>query len=122
MLSIALLAGVGASEMPDMTAITQALKSGDAKSLSSFFDENVEIAVMDDEDVYAKEDASEIIASFFETNKPKSFNQIHKGTSRGADSHYVIGDLVAGGKTYRVYIYMKEHDGAYKIHELRIEE
>ena len=40
----------------------------------------------------------------------------------GAGSHYVIGDLKAGGATYRVYIHLEETKDSYIIQELRIEE
>jgi len=108
--------------LPDMSGITKALRSGDATTLASFFAEDVELAVMEDEDMYAKDEAEKLLADFFSQNKPKSFSQVHKGTSRGEDSHYVIGDLVAGSKTYRIYIYLKETGDTYQIEELRIEE
>lgn len=107
---------------PDMSGITKALRAGDATTLASFFAEDVELAVKDDEDLYAKDEAEKILSKFFASNQPKSFSQVHKGTSKGEDSHYVIGDLVAGGKTYRIYIYLKEVGNSYEIEELRIEE
>ncbi len=110
------------NELPDLTGITTALRSGDAESLASFFDEEVELALLDEEDVYDKDDAKNLVAEFFKSHTAKSFSQVHKGTSKGEDSHYVIGDLSAGTETYRIYIYLKEIDGQYKIQELRIEE
>ncbi len=108
--------------MPDMTGITKALKTGNAEALSKYFGEDVELALIDDEDIYEKEEARDKLAKFFSSNPPKSFNQVHKGTSKGEDSHYVIGDLVANGDTFRVYIYLEETEDSYVIQELRIEE
>ncbi len=108
--------------LPDMSGITKALKTGNAEDLSSYFDEDVELALIDDEDMYGKEEAKEKLSSFFSSNPPTSFTQVHKGTSKGEDSHYVIGDLVVDGKTFRVYIYLEETEDSYIIQELRIEE
>ncbi|MGK0387942.1 MAG: hypothetical protein ACI94Y_000669 [Maribacter sp.] len=108
-------------DLPDMSGITKALQSGDAVALASFFASDVELAVSGNEDLYAKPEAQKILAKFFSSNKPTSFSQVHKGTSKGKDSHYVIGDLVAGGKTYKIYIYLEEVGDTYEIQELRIE-
>lgn len=107
--------------VPDMSGITKALRTGDAATLASFFTEDVEVAILDDEDLYSKEEAEKILAKFFASNPSKSFSQVHLGTSKGANSHYVIGELVAGAKTYRTYVYVKESEGSIQIEEIRIE-
>ena len=109
------------ADLPDMSGITKALQSGDATALASFFASDVELAVLDNEDLYDKAEAEKILAKFFSSNQPKSFSQVHKGTSKGKDSHYVIGDLVSSTKTYKIYIYLEDVGGSYQIEELRIE-
>lgn len=104
----------------NLTSITNALSEGDANQLSEFFDQNIEIAVLDDEDVYNKSQATTVIKNFFESNKPTSFSQVHQG--EGEDSRYCIGNLTTSSTTFRVYIYMKVDGGAYKIQELRFDE
>ncbi len=106
---------------PNMGEITSAISKGDVKTLSTYFDESVEVAILDDEDIYDKPEAIAVVDKFFKSNTPKSFSQVHKGTSKGSDSHYVIGDLIAGKTTYRVYLYMKESSGKYLIQELRFD-
>jgi len=105
-----------------MNAISKAISAGDAEQLSKYFDSNVEVAVLDNEDVYDVSGAKKVISDFFTENKPKSFNAIHQGTSKGKDSQYVIGNLVAGGTSYRVYLYMKVNGSSYLIQELRFDE
>ncbi len=102
--------------------IARALNTGDAGALGSHFDQTVEIAVMEKEDVYGKEQAISMIARFFEQKSPQSFTQVHNGTSKGNDSRYAIGNLVTKSGAYRVYIYMKMVDGQYLIQELRFDE
>lgn len=103
-----------------LAGITDAISKGNASELSEFFDQNVEIAVLDDEDVYNKTQALSVIKSFFEANKPTSFSQVHQGT--GEDSQYCIGNLTTNSTTYRVYIYMKVTGEDFKIQELRFDE
>ena len=103
-----------------LTSITNALSKGDASELSAFFDQNIEIAVLDNEDVYNKSQAITVIKNFFESNKPTSFSQVHQG--KGEDSRYCIGNLTTSSTTFRVYIYMKVDGDDYKIQELRFDE
>lgn len=105
----------------NLDAITRAISSGDADALGQYFDTNVEVAVMDKEETYAKADAVKVVKDFFAKNKPASFKQVHQGASKGQDSQYCIGNLAANTGTFRVYIYMKVTGGKYVIQELRFD-
>ncbi len=106
----------------ELDAITRALSQGDAASLSRYFDQRVEVSILDESDVYAKDQAAAVLKRFFSANRPSSFSTVHKGTSSNNNSRYCIGNLVAGGKTYRVYIYLKNSGGQELIQELRFDE
>lgn len=108
-------------ESSNLEQITQAISSGNANALGSYFDRNVEIAVLDEEDIYSKAEAIKVVQRFFNENQPKSFSQVHKGTSKGSDSQYCIGNMSTGGGTFRVYVYMKTNGGDYLIQELRFD-
>ena len=120
-LFIVLLAPTFSFADADLAAITRAISAGDADALGRFFDQTVEVAVMDEEDIYNKEQAIALLKTFFAKNPPKSFSQVHQGTSRGNDSQYCIGNLLTAASTFRVYIYMKVVDGRYIIQELRFD-
>lgn len=102
-------------------AITDAMKQGNAAELGRHFDERVEISILNKDDVYAKDQAVKVMQQFFANNPASSFTTVHKGTSSNNNSHYCIGNLVAGGKTFRVYIYMKNASGKQVIQELRFD-
>ena len=104
-----------------MSDISTAIKKGDVETLAQYFDEDVEVAVLDDEDVYDKAEAKRIVKSFFTKYQPKGFNQVHQGTSKGKDSQYLIGNLTANGSTFRVYVYMQTSGGKYLIQEIRFD-
>ena len=55
-----LLPFIGKAEA-SLAGITDAISKGNASELSEFFDQNVEIAVLEDEDVYNKAQALSII-------------------------------------------------------------
>ena len=105
----------------NLSEISKALSSGDADMLAQYFDENVEIAIMDNEDQYGKADAKKIVKDFFAKHKVSSYNQVHQGVSKGKDSQYTIGNLKSNGETFRVYVYMKVNNGKYIIQELRFD-
>lgn len=106
---------------PGLETISTALNSGDIETLSKYFADNVEISIQDKEQVYSKAKATEILRSFFDTNKPKSFNQVHKGTSRESSDQYCIGNLSATTGEYRVYLYLKVNGNDVTIQEIRLD-
>ena len=106
------------AEVPE--EIIQSLKTGDSKTLSEYFNQNVEMVVLDNDNVYSKAQAQQIVSKFFSNNKPENFNVIHQGGNEGAQ--YVIGNLVTNKGSFRVYFLLKKNNGKDYIHQLRIEE
>lgn len=104
-----------------LSGISQAISKGDAEALGAYFDSQVEISIMDEEDYYDKAEAINIVKKFFSQNQPKSFKEMHQGTSKGNDSQYCIGNLVATSGTFRVYVYMKNSANKPVIQELRFD-
>lgn len=121
LLLIVLLSPVFTTMNGDLAQITSAIKNGDASALSQYFDENVEISVLDRESVYDKAQAKEVVAVFFSKHKPQSYSEVHKGVSKKEDSHYSIGKLISSSGAYRVYVYTTIQNGKYRIQELRFD-
>ena len=105
----------------DQSAITVAISKGDIETLSKYFDETVEICILDLEDLMDKDEAKAEIQSFFNDHQPKSFTLVHDGTSKGQDSRYFIGDLKTSGDVFRVYVYLMSTKDDYLIQEIRFE-
>lgn len=106
---------------PAMDAIARALGSGDAEALSKYFGDNVEISILDKEQLYTKAKATDVLRGFFNTNKPKGFSQVHKGTSRENNDQYCIGNLTSAAGDYRVYLYLKVNGNAVTVQEIRFD-
>lgn len=105
-----------------LSEISRAIGDGDAEALGRFFDASVEISVADEEDVYDKGKAVTIVRNFFSQHRPRSFSQVHQGTSKGNESQYCIGNLETEGASYRVYLYLQRSGSRYLIQELRFDE
>lgn len=101
--------------------ISNALRSGDSKQVSTFFGNTLDMTISNQEDVYSKAQAELILKDFFSKNPPKSFIVNHKGSSKEG-TLYAIGTLLtANGKSFRTSFYLKSSGGKYLLQELRIE-
>jgi len=105
------------AQVPD--EIIQSLKSGDSKKFSAYFNQNIDMAVLENDNVYSKAQAEQIVSKFFSSNTPENFNILHQGGKEGAQ--YVIGNLVTSNGDFRVYFLLKKNAGKDYIHQLRIE-
>ena len=105
----------------NISIITKALSDGDATTLGNYFDNSVELTILDAQDVMDKAKATETVKSFFSKNKPRAYNMVHQGTSKGSSSHYTIGDMQTNSGNYRVYLYYKSAGDKVLIQEMRIE-
>ncbi len=123
LLFILLIAPSIAMVTPDnLSSISKAISNGDASALSQYFDDKVEVSILDNENLFDKTQAKNAIQNFFAKHKPQSYSQVHDGTSKGAGSKYTIGNLKASGKIFRVYVYMKVAGDSYTIQEISISE
>jgi len=120
-LMLFLFSGIVANQtvvkIPD--EIILSLKSGNAKVLASYFNQNIELAILEEDNVYSKAQAEQIVTSFFTRYQPEKFTIIHQGGKEGAQ--YVIGRLVTKQDTFRVYFLLKKTAEKDIIHQLRID-
>lgn len=105
------------TEIPRDIAI--AFKVGNAEELARYFNNTIELVIIDKEDVYSNVQAQQIIDNFFIDHYPKSFEFIHQGGKE--ESKFAIGKLVTFNGTFRVYILIKLKNDKPFIHQLRIE-
>ena len=82
--------------------IKKAFVSGDSKKLASYFDQNVELLLIDKGDVYSKAQAELIIKNFFMNNLPKSFTV--ESESKDEVSNFAIAQLKTNKNDFRVFI------------------
>lgn len=99
--------------------ITNALQTGNSQELAKYFDASVELVILNNDNVYSKSQAEQILKNFFNTHKPDKFTLVHEGGKQ--ESTYAIGTLKTNNGTFRVYFLLKQTNNKYYIHQLRIE-
>ena len=96
------------------------IQQGDSESLSAWFASNLELDILGKTNDCSKVQATQIMKDFFVTYTPKSFTIVHK--SGKAPMKYAIGNLNAGGETFRVTLFVKtQKNNGNQIQQLRIE-
>jgi hypothetical protein len=100
--------------------IASAVRSGNSREVAKYFDNNVEITILDRESTYSRVQAEMVLRDFFSKNAIQSFDLIHRGTS-GEGSSYGIGKLKTANQTYRTYYFVKQKGGQSLIQEMRFE-
>ena len=100
--------------------VAGAVSSGNSKGISRYFDNNVEITILDKESVYSKVQAEMVLRDFFTKNPVQSFELIHRGNS-GEGSAYAIGKLKTSTQVFRTYYFVKQKGTAAYIQEMRFE-
>ena len=101
-------------------AVVDALRTGNTTVLSGYFNSSIELAILDQEDIYSRQQAELIIKDFFAKHVPSSFVILHKGGKEG--SQYAIGNLVTSSGNFRVTLLIKLKENKPYIHQLRFEE
>ena len=116
-----LVSGLKAQQAQDVfVPIGKYIQQGDSESLSAWFANNLELDILGKTSDCSKVQATQIMKDFFVTYTPKSFSIIHK--SGKAPMKYAIGNLNAGGETFRVTLFVKtQQNSGNQIQQLRIE-
>lgn len=101
--------------------LLRALNSGDGELLGQLFDEMVEISIFDHEHSLPKVKAIAMTKNFFDAHQIDRFSKMHEVASKDQQSQYLIGKLVSGDRSFKIFInYQKMRDDI-QIHEMRIE-
>ncbi len=100
--------------------MTEALQTGNATKIGSYFAANVDLTLPGTEDVLPADQAKKLVERFFAQHIAKSFTVKHRGTSKLND-HYRIGDLNTSKGLFRVTFFMKNEANKFLITQFRIE-
>ena len=99
--------------------ISKYLAKGDADRLSAWFSDNLEVTIFSTSNDTSRNQARQIMKSFFKSYTPRSFEISHKAGR--ANMKYALGTLNAGGEMFLVTIFVNLRGEAYKIQHLKIE-
>lgn len=99
--------------------IAKYISQGDVQRLSAWFADNLEVTVISTTRNTSKSQAIQILKSFFQTYKPRSFTITH--TASNASMKYALGQLSAGGEVFIVTIFVNMTGEGFEIQQLKIE-
>lgn len=91
--------------------IKNAIKTGDAHALSTYFDKNLELVIDSEKVDYTKINTTHaelILKSFFKKKPPKDFKYEYQGAT--ASIRYCTGNYKSGVEQYWVYIIIKNRN------------
>lgn len=100
--------------------IAAAIKSGNSKDIARHFGANVNLKIINQEDIYSKNQAEMILKDFFAKNPVKNYTAKHNGTSKNG-AQYTIGTLNTANGNFRTYYFIKKNPDGVQIQEFRIE-
>lgn len=99
--------------------IAKYLAKGDADRLSAWFSDNLEVTIFATSNDSSRNQARQIMKSFFKSYTPRSFEISHKAGR--SNMKYALGTLNAGGEMFLVTIFVNFKDESYRIQQLKIE-
>lgn len=95
-------------------------RQGNSKEIAKSFAPSIELIIIDQEDVYNRAQAEQILKDFFLKNQPSKTSIIHK-LSNSPNYRLTILSLTTKTEKFRVTVTMKKTGNAFLITELRIE-
>ena len=99
--------------------VINALRTGNAKELAKFIDNNIEISMPSKTDNYSRQQATMILQDFFTNNGVKNFDVKHRGENGG--NQFCIGTLLTRSGNYRTTFFMTEKNGKQLVKEIRFQ-
>lgn len=99
--------------------VVNAIKSGNAASVSKYFDNTVEITINGKSTNYSKAQGEVVLRDFFANNTVKSFSVLHQGESGGAE--FCIGTLSTSNGSYRTTLNLKQKGDKQTLQEIKFE-
>ena len=99
--------------------ISKYMAMGDAEKLSAWFSDNLEVTIFSNSNESSRNQAKQIMKSFFKSYTPRSFDINHRAGR--ANMKYALGTLNAGGEMFLVTIFVNFKDSAYRIQQIKVE-
>lgn len=107
------------AQVSNTSPISAAFKAGNAASLASGMDKEVNIAVPGSTKTCNAGEATELLNSFFLSNKPAGFTIVHNADKK--ETGFLVGKLATPKKEYRVNITYRTENNKVIIQSIRIE-
>lgn len=118
-LTFALLLSCFGMWAADIASISNAFKGGNASSLTSSMDKEVDMAIPGSSKKCSGGEAISMLSAFFGSNKPTGFSVVHHADKK--ESGFFVGKLPTSTGEYRVNITYRADGNKAIIQSIRIE-
>lgn len=99
--------------------IAKYLSQGNTEAISAWYADNLDITVLSKGGNASRNQAKQILKTFFESYTPRSFELRY--TAGRANMKYALGTLNAGGENFLVTIFVSSKGDTYTIQQMKIE-
>ena len=106
------------SDVIDEMAV--AIGSGNPKTISRYFVENIDLKMIDKEEIYSRQQAEMILKKFFDKHIVKTFTISHKSEIKNG-AQYAIGILETKNGKFNIYFLTKMTGNKTFIQQFKIE-
>ena len=100
--------------------VAELIRQGNIHELAKLFAPNVEITLLNDENVYSRDQGELILQKFFNQNKPKAVKMLHKVNSN-ANYRFCVLIVTTDKGNFRITYTLKQTEGNLMLIEMRIE-
>ena len=101
-------------------SLSALFKTANSREISKNFAPSVELKINEEEDVYSKAQAEQILREFFTKNPPVNAAVVHVINTNPNDRFGILSLPTKGGK-YRVAVTLKKSSNVFFITELRVD-
>ncbi len=103
-----------------MTDMSRLFKAGDSKEIAKNFNNSVALIIINEEDVYSKVQAEQILREFFNKHNSVNSSVIHQ-INTNPNMRFGILSLSTKNGNFRISVTTKKFNNAFLITELRID-
>lgn len=120
-LGIFLLGSFGFQSKSDQfDDMANAMKAGQVSGITQYFSNSVELTLLENEGIYSKQQAEQMLKSFLNQHPAKLVSIQHRGSS-GQGAKYAIINYEAGNGKFRTYVFMKDYGRGLQVNEFKLE-
>ena len=98
-----------------------AMRTGSITGISQYLDNKVEVSIIDDHNMYTRNQAVQKINYWLNKSNPSSVQNLHGGESNDNSSFYHVAKLTTKSGHYRVFVYFERGGNSAIIKKIQID-
>lgn len=101
--------------------IVRAIQKGNADELGNYFNANLDLNLLDEDNSYSKIQATMVMKDFFSKHVPDMVSLKHSGSQKDGSCYAILDYRSVNRDNMRVVFYLKPYEGVLLINELRFD-